>query len=140
MPYLERISRKAEKGRRASSKQTGPVYLKWDKENFLSHLTFTFGWHLNWPCVFGSSSLEPSVSTYACSEGTLHPGMQFPNTRNLHWIYSLVICKHGCAIIHLNKLYFGEIEAFIQLEKTEGSCKWPYSLSSIPHTVLGSAK
>lgn len=104
MPYSERISRRAEKGRRASFKKTGPVCLKWDKENFLSHLTFTFGWHLNWPCAFGSSSVEPSVPSYACSESTSHPGMQFLRTQEICTGFAVVICKHGCAIIHLNKL------------------------------------
>lgn len=34
MTYLKRISRKAQNEKRASSKQIGPVYVKWDKENF----------------------------------------------------------------------------------------------------------
>jgi len=34
MPYLKGISRKAGNEKRASSRQIGPVYLKWDKEDF----------------------------------------------------------------------------------------------------------
>lgn len=83
MPNLSKISRKVENEQRASSKQIGLIYLKVGQGKLLSHLTITFGWHLSKPCVFGSSSVEPPVSNYASSEGTLHPGTQFPRTQEI---------------------------------------------------------
>lgn len=109
MPYLERISKKAEKRRKNIFQADRPCLSKVGQGELFIPLHFYFWmafelalyvWQLIcWAICFKLCMLRGHITSRDAVP---------QNTRNLHWICSLVICKHGCAIIHLNKLFILE--------------------------------